>query len=77
MAGAWEIGVSTPFGKQRAMYKPQTSHPLPAYLDKLKRLRNSTEVHSWVAAFSRRRQPCLADSQPTGDLEGTGLPDFR
>ena len=40
----WEIGVSTPFGKQRAMYKPQTSRPLPAYLEKLKRLRNSTEA---------------------------------
>ena len=47
----WEIGVSTPFGKPRAMYKPKTYGPLPAYLEKLKRLQNSTEANSWVTAF--------------------------
>ena len=51
----WEIGVSTPSDKPRAMYKPQTYRPLPAYLEKLKRLRNSTEANSWVTAFSRLR----------------------
>ena len=53
----WEVGVSTPFGKPRAMYKPQTSRPLPAYLEKLKRLRNSAEANSWVTAFSDVRYP--------------------
>ena len=51
----WEIGVSTPFGKPRATYKPQTSGPLPAYLEKLKKLRNSREADSWVAASSGLR----------------------
>ena len=51
----WEIGVSTPFGKPRAMYKPQTSRPLPAYLEKLQRLRNSAEANSWVTACNGRR----------------------
>ena len=51
----WEIGVSTPFGKPRAMYKPQTYDPLPAYLEKLKRLQDSTEANSWVTAFSGLR----------------------
>ena len=51
----WEIGVSTPFGKPRAMYKLQTSRPLPAYLEKLQRLQSSTEANSWVTAFSGLR----------------------
>ena len=51
----WEIGVSTPFGKPRAMYEPQSYGPLPAYLEKLQRLRNSTEANSWVTAFSKLR----------------------
>ena len=51
----WEIGVSTAFGKPRALYKPQTHGPLPAYLEKLKRLRNSTEANSWVTAFRKFR----------------------
>ena len=46
----WEIGVSTPSGKPKAMYKPTASRPLPAYLQKLKRLRNSTQANSWVTA---------------------------
>ena len=51
----WEIGVSTPFGKPRAMYKPQAYGQLPAYLVKLKRLQSSTEANSWVTAFSGLR----------------------
>ena len=51
----WEIGVSTPFGKPRAMYKPQTYGQLPAYLEKLKKLRNSTEANSWVTASNGLR----------------------
>ena len=51
----WEIGVSTPSGKPRTMYKPQTHGPLPTYLEKLKRLQNSTEANSWVTAFNRLR----------------------
>ena len=51
----WEVGVSTPFGKPRATYKPQTSRPLPAYLARLKKLLNSTEAESWVAASSGLR----------------------
>ena len=47
----WEIGVSTPSGKPKAMYKPQASGPLPDYLERLKRLRNSEEAESWVTAF--------------------------
>ena len=49
----WEVGVSTPSGKPRAMFKPQTSRSLPAYLEKLQRLRNSTEANSWVTAYSK------------------------
>ena len=51
----WEIGVSTPFGKPRAMYKPQTYGQLPKYLEKLKRLQSSTEANSWVTTFSGLR----------------------
>ena len=51
----WEVGVSTPFGKPRATYKPQTSGPLPSYLERLKKLRNLGEADSWVAASSGRR----------------------
>ena len=48
----WEIGVSTPFRKPKAMYRPQTYGPLPAYLEKLQRLRNPSEANSWVIAYS-------------------------
>lgn len=51
----WEVGVSTPFGKPRATYKPQTSDPLPAYLERLKALRNREEANSWVATSGGRR----------------------
>ena len=51
----WEIGVSTPSGKPRAMYKPQPSGSFPAYLEKLQRLRNSAEANSWVTACNGLR----------------------
>lgn len=51
----WEIGVSTPFRKPKAMYKPQARQPLPTYLEKLRRLRNSTEANSWVLTHGKRR----------------------
>ena len=44
----WEIGVSTPFQKPRAMYMASTSKPLPAYLEKLPRLLTATSVNQWV-----------------------------
>ena len=45
----WEIGVSTPSGKPKAMYKPQANRPLPDYLEKLKRLRNLEEaIRGWL-----------------------------
>ena len=44
----WEIGVSTPFRKPRAMYKPLVAGPLPAYLDKLPRLWNPASTNKWV-----------------------------
>ena len=51
----WEIGVSTPFHKPKAMYKPQASKPLPAFLEKLQRLRNSSDANSWVVVRSKVR----------------------
>ena len=51
----WEIGVSTSIGKPRAMYKLQTYGPLPAYLEKLQRLRNASEANSWVGASNGLR----------------------
>ena len=48
----WEIGVSTPFRKPKAMYKPQTYRPLPTYLEKLRRLWTSSEANSWVVVHS-------------------------
>ena len=50
----WEVGVSTPSGKPKALYKPQASRTLPDYLEKLKRLRNSAEAGSWVTSFIGR-----------------------
>ena len=44
----WEIGVATPFGKPRAMYKPTAVQPLPSYLDKLERLRSPLLANLWV-----------------------------
>ena len=51
----WEIGVSTPFHRPKALYKPQAYHPLPTYLEKLRRLRDSSEANSWVVAYSKLR----------------------
>ena len=47
----WEVGVSTPSGKPKALYKPQAYRPLPEYLEKLKTLWNPEEADSWVTAF--------------------------
>ena len=47
----WEVGVSTPSGKPKALYKPRAYRTLPDYLAKLKRLWNSAEADSWVTAF--------------------------
>ena len=49
----WEVGVSTPSGKPKALYKLRASRALPEYLEKLKRLRNSAEAKSWVTAYSK------------------------
>lgn len=46
----WEIGVSTPSSKPKAMYKPRTLNPLPDYLAKLIRLENAGEVSRWINA---------------------------
>ena len=48
----WEIGVSTPFHRPKALFKPQAYRPLPTYLEKLRRLRDSSEANSWVGAYS-------------------------
>ena len=51
----WEIGVSTPFHKPRAMYKPQTMKQLPAYLAKLQRILDAASANSWVVQNSGGR----------------------
>ena len=51
----WEIGVSTPFEKPRAMYKPMARFGLPAYLEKLLRLRSFEEADAWVLRNSGSR----------------------
>ena len=51
----WEIGVSTPFRKPKAMYKPQTYRSLPTYLEKLRRLQTSSDANSWVVVHSKLR----------------------
>ena len=53
----WEVGVSTPSGKPKALYKPQADRTLPDYLEKLKRLWNSAQAESWVTAFRGVRYP--------------------
>ena len=49
----WEIGVSTPSGKPRAMYKPSVSKPLPEYLEKLPRLPDYGSTNLWVLENKR------------------------
>ena len=44
----WEIGVSTPSGKPRALYKPTAKQPLPDYLEKLERLQSSLAAFIWL-----------------------------
>jgi hypothetical protein len=51
----WEVGVSTPSGKPKALYKPRANRALPEYLKKLERLWNSAEADSWVTAYRRLR----------------------
>lgn len=46
----WEIGVSTPFGKPRAMYKPPAGKTLPDYLERLPRLPTPESVNEWVVS---------------------------
>ena len=51
----WEIGVSTPFKKPKAMYKPRAKEQLPTYLKKLPRLENPQSANSWVVTSRVRR----------------------
>ena len=51
----WEIGVPTPSRRPKALLKPQANRALPAYLGKLRRLRDSSEAYSCVSASSGRR----------------------
>ena len=51
----WEVGVSTPSGIPKALYRPQVYGTLPNYLKKLKRLWNPAEADSWVSAYRRLR----------------------
>ena len=44
----WEIGVSTPSGKPRALYKPTAHRPLPNYLSKLERLQGPSSARVWL-----------------------------
>ena len=59
----WEIGVATPSRKPKAMYKPQTNKSLPTYLEKLPRLRNSSEANVWVFGHRKLRLAGLGDSR--------------
>ena len=49
----WEIGVSTPFGKPKAMYRPLVNKPLPLYLQKLERLSTATSANQWIVQSKR------------------------
>ena len=51
----WEIGVSTPYQKPRAMYRPMVTKQLPAYLKKLERLRDLESANRWVASNKGKR----------------------
>ena len=44
----WEIGVSTPYRKPRAMFRPTVTRQLPAYLKRLERLHDLESVNQWV-----------------------------
>jgi hypothetical protein len=44
----WEIGVSTPWGKPKAMHNPQTKEPLPAFLQKLPRFQSKLLTNLWI-----------------------------
>ena len=51
----WEIGVSTPSGMPKAMYRPRATCPLPEYLEKLEALESSLAVNIWLAVESALR----------------------
>ena len=59
----WEIGVSTPSRKPKALYKPQANQPLPRYLEKLPRLQNSMAVDVWIGVRSWLQRQQLGDSR--------------
>ncbi len=44
----WEIGVSTPYRKPKALYKPLANQQLPSYLQKLPRLQDFMAANKWV-----------------------------
>ena len=44
----WEIGVSTPSGKPRALYRPTARQPMPDYLEKLDRLQSTLAAFIWL-----------------------------
>ena len=44
----WEIGVSTPSGKPRALYRPTARQTLPDYLEKLERLQSPLSAWLWL-----------------------------
>ena len=44
----WEIGVSTPSAKPRALYRPTAHRPLPNYLEKLERLQSPLSARVWL-----------------------------
>ena len=45
----WEIGVSTPSRKPRALYRPAANRPLPNYLEKLERLQSPLSARLWLS----------------------------
>ena len=52
----WEVGVSTPFGKPRAIFVVESSLQLPTFLGKLRRFSDRLEVVNWVETIKRRRE---------------------
>ena len=48
----WEIGVSTPYGKPRAIYTRGLTESLPTYLSNLRQFKSPELVASWVTANS-------------------------
>ena len=44
----WEVGVSTPYGKPRAIYTSSLTEQLPIYLGRLYRIKDPAMVRFWV-----------------------------